>query len=179
MTYQFKEGVEVWRDAAGYEGRYQVSDHGRVRNSSLKVKRPQLVNSGYLVVHLYSGGKHTRKIATVHKLVALAFVDNPANKPEVNHRNGNKADNTAGNIEWSTRLENVTHSISTGLIPPDQKRQPVIGFPVAGGMSINFSSLTEAEIHLSGKKTSAIQHSMGRKNGTAYGYSWSLLPDFN
>ena len=164
--------TELWKDVAGYEGVYQVSDLGRVRNAKGHVLKGQIVNSGYFVVHLQSGGKATRRIHTVHRLVASAFVDNPYQKPEVNHKNGVKTENNAGNLEWSTRLENVRHSYATGLIPPNNRRIAVVGHPVAGGEPVRFDSVVLAEIHFSGKVTCAVHHSMRRLNGTAYGHRW-------
>jgi hypothetical protein len=165
---------EVWLPVASYESVYEVSNMGRVRNAKGKLLSQQLVNSGYMVVHLYNSGKHTRRIASVHRLVAKAFVANPANKPEVNHDDGIKTNNISSNLVWSTRQENVTHSIANGLIPPDVKMQAVIGVCKLSKKSIVFKSMTDAEINLSGKKTSAIGHSMRRENGSAYGYTWQV-----
>ena len=58
----------------------------------------------------------TNKNYQLHRLVAVAFIPNKEKKPEVNHKNGNKTDNRASNLEWVTRLENVQHAIKTGLV---------------------------------------------------------------
>ena len=98
--------MEVWKDI--YEG-YQVSDKGRVfsikRNKILTLREH---HKGYLQVHLRVDGKDITP--KVHRLVALAFIDNPNNLPQVNHINGNKKDNSVGNLEWCTNGENVKHS---------------------------------------------------------------------
>lgn len=69
--------------------------------------------SKYLVVELSNNGK--RSIKSVHRLVALAFIPNPKNKPEVNHRNGNRFENSTSNLQWVTRKENAQHAYDNGL----------------------------------------------------------------
>ena len=107
--------MEVWKDIQGYEGLYQVSNLGRVR--SLHYRNTNEVrelflkphNRGYLQVELHKYGN--RKMFTVHRLVALAFVDGFAENREVNHIDENKHNNRADNLEWVTTSENVRHSI--------------------------------------------------------------------
>lgn len=70
---------------------------------------------GYNFVRLYVDGKS--KTYLVHRLVAELYVDNPDNKPEVNHKDGNKSNNNDWNLEWVTGQENVDHAVETGLIP--------------------------------------------------------------
>ena len=67
---------------------------------------------------MYKDGKRTVK--PIHILVAEAFVPNPENKPEVNHKNGNKHDNNASNLEWVTHKENCEHAWKTGLTKPSR-----------------------------------------------------------
>jgi hypothetical protein len=101
---------------------YMVSNKGRVRSLDKKGKNGRffkgkllnLVDSkGYRVVNICSEGK--RKINKVHRLVAEAFIDNPVNKPCVNHINGIKHDNRVENLEWCTVLENNVHCYNMGL----------------------------------------------------------------
>jgi hypothetical protein len=123
--------TENWQDIPGFEGRYQVSDLGRVRSlpfmqryllrngrEAFRRTRERILkahpqNSGYLLVHLYLDNKRTA--ATVHTLVACLFVPNPDDLPEVNHRDGVKTNCAAGNLEWSTRTGNLSHAVDTGL----------------------------------------------------------------
>ena len=114
---------EIWKDIEGYEGLYQVSNLGRVRSLDRVVIRPhpkdkhlceykikgrilvQLpLTSGYLFVHLHKEQMHIQ--ATVHRLVAMAFVPNPHNYPCINHKDENKHNNFVSNLEWCTSSYN-------------------------------------------------------------------------
>lgn len=99
--------MENWKDIAGYEGRYQVSDMGRVRNKTGRILSPAKNSRGYQRVLLCKDGK--KKNHSVHRLVALAFVPIGREGLEVNHINGIKTDNRAENLEWVTRSENMAH----------------------------------------------------------------------
>ena len=123
---------EQWKDVNGYEGYYQISSMGRVRsldrevsqwNESAKKVTTRLQKSiymspfedkdGYLKVQLTKEG--VRNKFFVHRLVALNFIPNPENKPEVNHKEGNKKDNRAELLEWNTTSENQRHAIANKL----------------------------------------------------------------
>lgn len=131
--------MELWKDISGFEGRYQVSDLGRVkslpfmqryllrdgreafRRTSERVLSTQRINSGYLIVHLYI--ENQRSALTVHSLVAKAFLPGPSGET-VNHRNGVKTDNRAANLEWATYSENHLHAVGMRL---NRRAIPVIG----------------------------------------------------
>lgn len=103
---------EAWKDIVGYEGKYQVSNLGRVK--SFKHRKPHIMvgsvsHDGYQLVLLSSGGKNIGK--SVHRLVAQAFLSNPNNYPVVNHKDGNKLNNIVDNLEWCTYSENILHSM--------------------------------------------------------------------
>lgn len=109
---------EEWRPVDSYSG-YFISNLGRVK--SLKNGNETILSSwvnedGYLCVNLWKDGK--RKYFRVHRLVATAFIDNQHNLPEVNHKDGNKANNFVENLEWVTRSQNVQHAFDTGLSIP-------------------------------------------------------------
>lgn len=101
---------QVWRDVKEYEGKYQVSNTGKVRSLNYRqIGKTQVLKSattqdGYLFVRLCKNGK--AKTCRVNRLVAAAFIPNPNNLPEVNHRNEQKQDNRSSNLEWCTREYN-------------------------------------------------------------------------
>lgn len=96
-----------WRDVPGYEGMYQVSTAGAVRNSVTgRVLRPGRCTNGYLRVALGRDSQNN----LVHRLVALAFCEGYVEGLDVNHKNGVRDDNRAENLEWVTRADNVRHS---------------------------------------------------------------------
>ena len=100
------ETQEVWRDVKGYNGDYQVSNYGRVYSVKSGIFLSQKVKTvdGYLTVKLYGNGKSKREY--VHRLVAIAFVDNPDNLPQVNHKDENPENNYASNLEWCSSKYN-------------------------------------------------------------------------
>ena len=117
---------EVWKPIEGYEGLYEVSSLGNVRSLDRRVKgkdgkiirhigltlKPSSCR-GYLHVILNKDGHF--KACTVHRLVANAFIPNADNKPQINHIDGDKANNRVDNLEWVTQSENIRHSYETGL----------------------------------------------------------------
>ena len=126
------ENTEIWKPVVGYEELYEVSNFGRVRsldridsnNHPLKgvILKPYISNSGYLLVGLYKQQKRDRKL--LHRLVAEAFIPNPENKPEIDHINTIKTDNTVflnedgsidyekTNLRWTTRKENINNPLT-------------------------------------------------------------------
>lgn len=103
---------EIWLPVQGYEGLYEVSDHGRVRSGKVILK-PHHMNNGYDNVSLFKNGKY--KFFGIHRLVALAFVPNESRLPQVNHKDGNKRNNFASNLEWCSASRNIQHAYDEGL----------------------------------------------------------------
>lgn len=103
--------MEIWKDIKGFEGLYQVSSIGTVSNFKHLLK-PR-VEFGYRRVNLYRTGSY--KLVFIHRLVAEHFIENPHGYPQVNHINGNKANNNAENLEWCTVSQNNLHAYRTGL----------------------------------------------------------------
>jgi hypothetical protein len=109
---QQKEQKEEWKAIEDYEGLYEVSNFGRVRRLSGKVLSPiprrTSKHVSYAQVGLSKQGvSHSTH---VHRLVASAFIPNPDNKPQVNHKDGDGLNNTVANLEWATQSENTLHA---------------------------------------------------------------------
>lgn len=118
--------IEVWKDVQGYEGYYQVSNLGRVKNLERKIPSGYCMRTipervlknnvnefGYLYVILYKDTKPKKH--KIHRLVANAFIDNPESKRCVNHIDGNKQNNCVENLEWATHSENMKHASEKNL----------------------------------------------------------------
>lgn len=113
---------EIWRSIKDYEGLYEVSNWGRVRSLGFWVNnrdgsrhwkrgcvlQPGKQENGYLIVVLYKDG--VKKTCTVHRLVAMAFLSNPDNLPQVNHKDENKENNRVENLEWCDGPYNIRYS---------------------------------------------------------------------
>lgn len=119
-----------WQDVLGYEGLYQISKEGAVWSCPRIVERvsgrPNIIRGRLLNIYQDSAGYcsvaltdefHKTTKYLLHRLVALTFIPNPANKPEVNHKDGNKANNHIDNLEWVTRYENQYHAVVNGMTP--------------------------------------------------------------
>lgn len=104
---------EIWKDVVGYEKIYMVSNMGRVKNKNNKILKIRMTKKGYDKKLLYKNGKG--KEHSVHRLVLMAFVSTDAQE-SVNHKDGNKLNNTPGNLEWCTHIENMKHAKENKLI---------------------------------------------------------------
>ena len=97
---------EIWEDINGYDGKYQVSTWGRVRGAS-GIMKPYKNHKGYLKIGLLKDGKRNKH--RVNRLVAQTFIPNPSFLPEVNHKDGNKENNSVTNLEWVSGSMNREH----------------------------------------------------------------------
>lgn len=173
---------EIWKDIPGYEGLYQVSNLGRVKalERMTKRERPLFVKerilcpgkrTGYLIVSLGSG--KARKSYSVHRLVANAFIPNPENKRTVNHKDGNKMNNEASNLEWNTDKENLNHAIKTGLLKYENNRKgskPVAQYDQDMNLITIYPSMREAE--RAGFTQTKISLCCAGKRKSHKGYIW-------
>ena len=167
----------MWKDIKGYEGLYQVSDKGEVRRITKKGYRllKQSINkpSNYPSVALSKEGK--QKTKTVHRIVAETFLELPSQDYEVNHKDGNKTNNSVSNLEWVTQKANIDHA------------NYVIDHPVFGKKprGVKCIDLETGEIIATfpsvSTAASAVKRPYARvgitfccqgKYNTAYGYKW-------
>lgn len=165
--------MENWKDILGYEGRYQVSDNGRVKGLPIDEKHCKrseeiilktfVCGAGYQEVLLYRNNQ--RKPKLVHRLVAEAFIPNPDGKREVNHKDGNKHNNDASNLEWVTPSENQQHSRKV-LNSQSFKRKVL-----CVEMGKTFESIKQAATTL-GLKSPLIWKCCNGTQGTTGGYHW-------
>ncbi len=192
--------MEIWKDINGYEGYYQISNRGNVRSVDRfdgvhdragTVIKQSLKPNGYLQVGLR---KHNqRKWIGVHRLVAIHFIDNPENKPQVNHIDGNKQNNTVENLEWVTAKENQHHAARTGLRDnmPKGENHPAYGKFGADSLSAKpvvrvdpvtgETKLYKAKILAKddGFDVTAISKCCHGKLKTHKGYKWYFAKDFD
>ena len=111
-----ESNMEIWKPIERFNGEYLVSNHGRLR--SLKRHNDRLMpmtiqQRGYYAAMFHMNNKAI--CVKVHRLVAETFIPNPEHLPEINHKDGNKLNNNADNLEWCTRSQNMLHSWGTGL----------------------------------------------------------------
>jgi len=120
---------EIWKDVIDYEDYYQISSFGTIFSKERKVysesgillrinspKKVKPFEDRYQNVGLNKN--RVQKRFNVHRLVAIMFIPNPKNKPQVNHIDGNKLNNNVNNLEWCTSSENIQHSWDNGLSKP-------------------------------------------------------------
>ncbi|WP_368904906.1 NUMOD4 domain-containing protein [Bacillus wiedmannii] len=142
---------EQWVPIADYEGHYEISNKGNVK--SIKFKKHRILKpfewKGYKKIKLVMDG--TEKTVPIHRLVALAFVENQESKPLVNHKDGNKENNVYTNLEWTTNAENIKHAYDNNLISIKKKMRSAKPKAVlqidkeTGDVLAKFESAGEAE----------------------------------
>lgn len=167
--------MENWKYIEGYEGKYMISDKGRVKSCEYKFKdslgreytnKPRIIKCAYknsrkalkknaskrVTVGLTKNGK--MKQFQVSRLVAEAFIPNPENKETVNHIDGDTENNTKENLEWMTRRENIIHAYKNNLYP--NVRRKMMGLNRDTGFIIETETLTEMA-NILGVTTSTIR----------------------
>ena len=144
---------EIWKPIEGYEGRYEISNFGRVKSFVVNRKAGRLINPirtklGYRTVRLYDGDGGSSWIP-VHRLVALAFIPNPCNYPEVNHKDEVKDHNSMDNLEWCDRTYNVNYGTRIQRVSDSHINNEFLSKKVCSvdetGQIEYFDSIAEAE----------------------------------
>lgn len=175
---------EIWKDAVGYEGRYQVSNYGNVKSlnyrsstNKAQIMKTRITKSGYVTVML---GKE-RNQPSVHVLVAKAFIPNPDNLPCVNHIDGNKTNNCVTNLEWVSQSENRIHAIKNGLATQYALRgrfrenhpasKVVVQYSASGELIKKWNCMSDAAASINGKVANITNVCKGR-NKTYKGFIW-------
>ena len=170
--------MEIWKDIEGYEGLYQVSNFGQIRALNYRKQHiSQVVKQGvdahgYYKIRLSQNGRRTEY--KVHRLVAIAFLENCGKLPEVNHKDGNKRNNNINNLEWVTKLDNIKHQFETGLVSKNANKKPVIAICIKDGVEKCFESIADASRNL-GIKRCEITHCVSGKYKTSKGYMFNLI----
>jgi len=174
--------TEIWKDISGYDGKYRISNYGRVK--SLKYRNDKLLSigicNGYEIIGLWKNNKV--KTIAVHRLVATAFIHKPitCKKLEINHKNGIKSDNYIDNLEWVTRSENIKHSYDVlgrvgsyvgkeGRGHPSNK--PVIQYDLGLNYIAEFYSILNAS-HKTNTKYTSISCALHGGMRSAGGFIW-------
>ncbi len=160
--------IEIWKDIVGYEGKYQISSHGRVKGLPRKVcnhtgfihlkerfLKGSFNTNGYIQVQLSS--RPNRVLKLIHVLVATAFIPNPNKYPQINHINGDKSDNRIENLEWCNNSMNQIHAYKMGLNTNRENsgkaKRSIILISVAAKTELKFESIISASKFLGGKKS--------------------------
>jgi len=176
-------GVEIWKDIEGFEGRYQISNYGNVKSIIRKKHRilsPSIKHNGYLGVNLYDENKKMWN-KQIHRLVAIAFIPNPDNLPQVNHIDENKENNHADNLEWCTQNQNIHHGtlyqrVRETRISEQLKNAPIpiIQCDLDGNPIREFSSITEASKILGINKGNIQRACVNFPYRTSRGFKWKF-----
>lgn len=186
--------MENWKDIKGYEGFYQVSDLGRVkslerdvfnqhgtvnRHIEEKILVPVSSNRGYSFVNLHKNGKS--KIILVHRLVAMAFIENPENKPQVNHIDEVKTNNAVFNLEWCDCQYNINYGTRTERMLQNRRSFKLENNPRAKAvfceeLNKKFDCAKRAEEEL-GISVSSICQACKGKTKTAGGFHWKYADE--
>lgn len=167
---------ELWKDIPNFEGLYQVSNLGRVKSFRQGTKhrwepdyilKSSLANNGYCQVTLYDNTK--RKKFLVHRLVAEAFIPNPDNLPQINHKDEDPTNNAASNLEWCTARYNNAYGTAR-IRSIDSKSKPVEQLTLDGKLIAIYRS-TRIASELLGIKKGSIKAVIGTKY-QCHGYLW-------
>ena len=166
---------ELFMDIEGYEGKYQVSNLGNVKNIKTgRLLKSYKSNKGYLQVDLYKNG--VGKKYYVHRLVIATFKANPDNKPQVNHINEDKTDNRLNNLEWCTSKENNNHGTKNKRATSSRRRSGQYTRMSRKVICVEtkkvYNSIVDAAKDINFSNPPSISKCCNGKQVTAGGYHW-------
>ena len=170
--------TEIWKPVDGFEWFYEVSDLGNVRSLNYhnwgiaKNLTPVLDKDGYLRVCLSMNGKQYNR--TVHRMVALAFLDNPENLPQINHVNEDKSDNRVCNLEWCTCEYNNNYGTRNERVSSSKRNtncKKILQLDLNGNLIREWESLQEIGRQL-GYGVAHISRVCRGIKKTGYGFKW-------
>lgn len=185
LNFEMEE-KEIWRDVVGYEGLYQVSNYGNVKSLSRevnngngtyftkeKILKPMENHKGYLGVEIQD------KWHFIHRIVATTFIENPENKPQVNHIDCDKKNNRVENLEWCTNSENQIHAYKNGLnVRSDnagRSKQKIMQLDMNDNLIKIYESIADAEKETGIKNISYVINGKRKKAG---GFKWKKYSEF-
>lgn len=183
---------EIWKDIKGYEGRYQISNLGNVKSLSRKTEfsdgkppryekekllTPAKHHKGYVKAQLRKN--NNTKAFFIHRLVAQAFIPNPEGKATVNHKDGNKVNNTVVNLEWLSNQENMKHAYATGIRDNskvnEMRKRPVAQYSKDGQLVRTYESVKEAvELNPTFRQGGISSCALGNYK-TSHGFVWKYI----
>lgn len=169
------EEVEIWKslDFMGFDG-YDVSNMGNVKSLNYnhtgkeRLLKPCKDNNGYMVVSLCKDSK--RKKFTLHRLVALAFLENPQNLPMINHKDENRLNNRVENLEWVTPKENMNYGTRNEKISKAISK-PIIQLDLQNNFIREWDSMTSINLELNINQGNITNCCKGRYK-TCGGFIW-------
>lgn len=175
--------MEIWKEIKDTNGKLYVSSLGRVKST---LRNPEGVilkctsdKKGYQRLRVTIDGE--KRSYKLHRLVAEYFIDNPYNKPQVNHINGDKFDNRASNLEWVTNKENCQHAVDNGLWESqfrairrrnEQRETDIIAYELLTGKTLRFESIHKAEVYCGTKHITDV---LKGKRSQAKGYKFYVV----
>lgn len=167
---------EIFKEIAGYEGLYEVSNFGNVR--SLKYGKTRTLKhyktrNGYQQVDLYKNSKRNHHY--IHRLVATAFIENPDNLPEINHKDEDKTNNVVSNLEWCDHIYNSNHGTRNERVA-DALSEKVVQLTLEWEFIKEWESVNECGRN--GFDKSNVSACCNGKRKTHNGYRWMFAKDY-
>lgn len=169
--------MEIWKDIKDYEELYQVSNLGRIKSLTRykKILKLNLTTNGYYKISLCKNKKI--KTYLVHRLVGIAFIKNPHNLSQINHKDGVKTNNSTYNLEWVTCSQNIKHGFEKGLQYNSNKKEISCSngmifessYEASKWLNINIYKGSKNEVSMSKNIRRATK---GYNNYKIYGYVW-------